>query len=142
MSHNYHEFIDEDGVAHVIPPEGLPVEVRDVAGEDWRDAILLACRLNAVKNYLTDIGSWSMCRLRPEKKTRLMTVEELWGKTLVRKGDQSGLIHAQIVTRSCGDSICGFYGGDTVLRLHRSEWRLSPSGKPTMEGSVSLEVEE
>ncbi len=79
------------------------------------------------------------CRPIQPKETRLMTVEELWGRTLV-KVMASGNVDAFIVNTLSIDSF-RLMGAEfrTIQELYDLGWKVND--KPTMEGATSLMVE-
>jgi len=112
------------------------VEVSDI-GNLWSKHRLDGFWTKTSYPFLANGTSWQYMRLIPKPKKRLMTIKELWGKTLVKK---SGALVAVNRVDSAG-MIKMINAWNTVEEAHLYDWRLAGPDLD-YETATSLEVEE
>jgi hypothetical protein len=112
------------------------VEVKDI-GDYWTRAKLDGFRSGALAPFNANGSSWVYMRLITKPKKRLMTIKELWGKTLVSR---NGCL-VTVMTVDSFNQIMMLDSWNTVEEAHLNDWRLADQyfdfGHAT-----SLEVEE
>ena len=112
------------------------VEVKDI-GDYWTRAKLDGFRSGALAPFNANGSSWVYMRLIPKPKKRLMTIKELWGKTLINN------VGSMFVVNKADDDgrVLCIKMWLKISELHSCGWMLSDQyfdfGHAT-----SLEVEE
>lgn len=108
-------------------------------GDTWRRSILMG--YDADGTYRANYTWWKHCRLPKPKAKRLLTVKEIWGRTLIHFGfgmmivsDMNG--DNEILNRSEKDD--SYW--QSIEGLHRDGWRLADETLE-YENATSLEVE-
>ena len=112
------------------------VEVSDSIGH-WTRTKLDGFREGSASPFLSDGESWRHMRLITKPKKRLMTIKELWGKTLVSH-------NGCLVTVNKVDShnqISMLDSWNTVEEAHIYDWKLAGPDLD-YETATSLEVDE
>ena len=112
------------------------VDVSD-NGVDWSRGKLYGFTSRSPIRFLAGGTTWLHMRLMPKPKKRLMTIKELWGKTLVKK---SGALVAVSRVDSAG-MVKMINAWNTVEEAHLYDWRLAGPDLD-YETATSLEVEE
>jgi hypothetical protein len=106
--------------------EGKTIEFKWTEGDEWITLIINNPHWNWDKNNY---------RIKPEPKKRLMTIKELWGKTLVGK---SGALVAVNRVDSAG-RIKMINAWNTVEEAHLYDWKLAG---PDLDYETATSLEE
>jgi hypothetical protein len=116
------------------------VEVRYASGK-WGTGTLEGYIESEACPYIVDGEYRKHCRLPKPKAKRMLTVKEIWGKTLIHPDNSLFIVDSSYVN---GDGTFKVHMGSGVFlsveNLRKEGWRLADDSL-TYENATSLEVE-